>query len=79
MGTNGLWRHGSLVHFDNIAKYVPILKESQRKLRNHLQMTKSVLHVKHISCPPNIIWKVTDKKKTFEKHLGYLSFQKPQC
>ena len=33
----------------------------------------------HIHCPPNIIWKVTDKKKTFEKLLGYLSFQKPRC
>ena len=34
-GTNGLWRHGLLVHFDNIAKYVLILNGTQRKLRNH--------------------------------------------
>ena len=70
MGTNGLWRHGLLVHFDNIAKYVLILNGTQRKLRNHLQMTKSLLHVKHI-CPPNILWKVTDKKKEkFEKNIS---------
>ena len=62
--TNRLWRHGLLVHFDNIAKYVPygILNGTQRKLRNHLQMTKSLLHAKHI-CSLNIIWKVTGKKK----------------
>ena len=60
-------------------KYVFILNGTQRKLRNHLQMTKSLLHVKHINCPPNIIWKVTDKKETFEKLLGYLTFQKPWC
>ena len=68
MGTNGLWRHGLLVHFDNIAKYVLILNGTQRKLRNHLQMTKSLLHEK-----------LQIKKKAFEKLLGYLSFQKPQC
>ena len=54
METNGLWRHRLLVHFDNIAKYVLILNGTQRKLRNHLQMTKSLLHVKHI-CSPDII------------------------
>ena len=65
---NGLWRYGLLVHFDNIAKHVLILNGTQRKLRNHLQMTKSLLHVKHI-CSPNIIWKVTGKKKWILKNF----------
>ena len=58
--------------------HVFILNGTSFKQINYLQRTKSLLHVKQLICPQNIISKVTDKENEPWRTVRLANVKKPQ-